>query len=91
MAWSDEARAQNDVALYLRGRTPAEVELRQAPLISEWVVHINNQSAGIVGLVDGKRHRTTKLIWLDRNYRWARTEDLLYCLGRPTSKRPEDV
>lgn len=94
MACGNEARAEivkHDVELYLRGRVPEATELRQAPLIDEWLVHIDNQSAGIVGLVEGKRHRTTKLIWLDRNYGWARTEDLLYCLGRPTTQIPEDL
>ncbi|MBR0822402.1 hypothetical protein [Bradyrhizobium liaoningense] len=92
--WSDEARAlklKHDVELYLRGRMPEATDLKQAPLIDEWLVHIDDRSAGIVGLVEEKRHRTTRLIWLDRNYKWARTEDALYCLATPTNKFPEDT
>lgn len=91
---SNEARAASlkyDVVRYLHGKMPEATELKQAPLIDAWLVHIHDRSAGIVGLVEGKRHRTTKLIWLDRNYKWARTEDALYCLGRPKNKIPEDM
>ncbi|MHC2842856.1 hypothetical protein [Bradyrhizobium diazoefficiens] len=94
MSWSDEARAYKlkyDVALYLRGRTPAEIELRHAPLIDEWIVAIHDQSVELFGLVAGKRHRTSRLIWLDRNFRWARTEDAVYSLGRPTNVIPGDI
>ncbi|MCW2079682.1 UNVERIFIED_ORG: hypothetical protein M2193_001857 [Bradyrhizobium japonicum] len=91
---SNEARASSlkyDVVRYLHGKMPEVIELKQAPLIDEWLVHIDDRSAGIVGLVEGKRHRTTKLIWLDHNYRWALTEDAFYCLGRPKSKISEDL
>lgn len=74
-------RLKNDVERYLRGETPTAFELQHAWLIDEWLVHIFNQSAGIVGLVGGKRHQTTKLVWLDRHFRWARTDQTLYCLG----------
>ena len=94
MSWSDEASARilkHDVKLYLRGGMPAGFELRQAPLIDEWIVSTFDQTAAIVGLVGGKRHKTTRLVWLDRNYKWARTEDALYRLAKPTSKIPEDM
>lgn len=95
MSVSDQENAlhvKSDVERYLRGEMPTAFEMQHAPLIDEWLVHISNQSAGIVGLVGGKRHQATRLVWLDRHFRWARTDQTIYRLGRPTSTMiQEDV
>ncbi|MET4347070.1 hypothetical protein ABIC08_007713 [Bradyrhizobium sp. RT9b] len=96
MSLGDFVRARRlkyDVELCsVRGEEPTALELMEAPLIDEWLVHIFNQTAGIGGLVGGKRHQTTRLVWLDPHFRWARTDQTLYRLGRPTSRMiQEDV
>jgi hypothetical protein len=86
MSLGDLVRAQRlkyDVKLrYLRGEEPTALELREAPLIDHWLVHIVEQRAEIIGIVDDARHQTSRLVWLDRHFAWARTDERLYRLGR---------
>lgn len=86
MSLSDQVKAQRlryDVELcYLRGETPTAFELMEAPLIDEWTIHIVDEHAEMIGIVSEKRHQTSRLVWLDRNFAWARTEERLYRLGQ---------
>ena len=75
-------RLKSDVELcYLRGEEPTALELMEAPLIHEWTIHIVDEHAEMIGIVTEERHQTSRLIWLDRHFAWARTEERLYRLG----------
>lgn len=77
-------RLEYDVELcYLRDESPTTLELKEAPLISNWTVLIVNEYAALLGVVNEEKHQISRLIWLDRHFGWARTEERLYRLNRP--------
>jgi hypothetical protein len=91
-----KARLQRTFESYLNGETPPP-ELAQAPLLENWrvtIVHIKRGGdplrmipvlvgsvAGHPQLGDSRTIRTSQLIWLDRNRKWARTWNRVYRLG----------
>ncbi len=92
-----KARLQRTFESYLNGETPPPPELAQAPLLENWrvtIVHIKRGGdplhmipvlvgsvAGHPQLGDSRTIRTSQLIWLDRNRKWARTWNRVYRLG----------
>ena len=81
---------------YLHGETPSPLELAQAPLLVNWRVVIvqikDTDPLRLLPLLVGSvtRHpqhgdipaiRTSQLVWIDRNRRWARTWNRVYRLG----------
>jgi hypothetical protein len=81
---------------YLDGETPSPLDLARAPLLENWrvaIVQIKDADPlrllpVLVGSVTGhpqhgdtRTIRTSQLIWLDRNRRWARTWNRVYRLG----------
>lgn len=86
MSLGDLVRARRlkyDVELcYLRGEEPTALELMEAPRMDEWTIHILDEHAEMIGIVSDERHQTSRLIWLDRHFAWARTEERLHRLGQ---------
>ena len=96
-----KARLQRAFESYLNGETPPPPELAQAPLLESWrvtIVHIKRDAdplrmlpvlvgsvAGHPQLGDSRTIRTSQLIWLDRNRKWARTWNRVYRLGERAS------
>jgi hypothetical protein len=90
------ARLERAFASYLRGETPEPAEMEQAPLLGNWrVIVVQKRAANpmmlavLVGRVAGPPQdgddtgaiRTSQLVWIDRNRRWARTWNRVYRLG----------
>jgi hypothetical protein len=88
------ARLERAFASYLSGETPAPAEMAQAPLLGNWRVVVGHGAANpwmrpfLVGRVAGhpqrddtERIRTSQLVWIDRNRKWARTWNRVYRLG----------
>jgi hypothetical protein len=90
------ASLQRAFEQYLRGETPSPLEMAQAPVLENWrvvILQVERQAepsmlpalAGSVtghpGLGDSKLIRTSQLVWLDRDRRWARTRNRVYRLG----------
>ncbi|MFI5002537.1 MAG: DUF6634 family protein [Reyranellales bacterium] len=92
-----KARLRRAFESYLDGETPPPLELARAPLLENWratIVHIKCEGdplrmlpvlvgsvAGHPRLGEGRTIRTSQLIWLDRNRKWARTWNRVYRLG----------
>jgi hypothetical protein len=88
---------KRDFESYMRGDVPSPLELECAPALENWravFVHVARKEdpkamllvlAGIVAghpqHPDGTAIRTSQLIWLDRNRRWARSWNRVYRLG----------
>ena len=81
---------------YLHGETPSPLELAQAPLLQNWrvlIVQVKRDAepsicSALMGSVtghpqlgDARTIQTSRLIWLDRDRRWARTWNRVYRLG----------
>ena len=91
---------------YLKGETPSPLDLARAPLLENWrmaIVHVKRDADRLrllpvlVGSVvghpqhgDAGKIRTSQLIWLDRNRRWARTWNRVYRLGERADDEIED-
>jgi hypothetical protein len=99
-----KVRLRRAFEAYLHGETPSPLELSQAPLLDNWrVVIVQIKDADplrlhqvLVGSVTGhpqhgdiRTIRTSQLVWLDRNRRWARTWNRVYALGEHVTDHQE--
>jgi hypothetical protein len=81
---------------YMNGETPPQAEMEQAPLLENWrvlIVQVKRDMEEfmlpvLAGSVTGHPQvgdsltiRTSQLVWLDRDRRWARTWNRIYRLG----------
>jgi hypothetical protein len=98
------AQLKRDFESYLKGGEPSPLELARAPLLEGWratVLQFRRERGPlptvlvIVGRVaghplhsDARTIRTSHLIWLDRNRKWARTWNRIYRLGARTDDEP---
>jgi hypothetical protein len=94
------AQLKRDFESYLKGGEPSPIELAGAPLLENWRATVVSfaRERGPLGLVlvlvgrvtghprvgDARTIRTSQLIWLDRNRKWARTWNRIYRLGDRT-------
>ena len=95
----DNAQRKHEVKSYLRGEIPPPPELARAPLLENWravitqfrdagdplrmVLVLTGRVVGHPRLPDERTIRTSQLIWLDRQRKWARTWTWVYRLGAP--------
>jgi hypothetical protein len=95
-----EAQLKRDVESYLKGKQPSAQQLAVAPQLANWRSHIlpsGGASASPMVLVltgdvhghprlgDEKAIRTSQIVWLDPNRKWARTWNRIYRLGQQAS------
>ena len=96
-----KAQLQREFESYLKGEKPSPLELARAPLLQNWraaVMHFKHGADPLrmilvlVGSVtghpqhaDSRTIRTSQLIWLDRDRKWARTWNRVYRLGERAS------
>lgn len=94
------AQLKRQFESFLEGGEPSANELARAPLLENWratvmrfdrergplpmVQVLVGRVTGHPGLGDARTIRTSQLIWLDRNRRWARTLNRIYRLGERT-------
>jgi hypothetical protein len=81
---------ENDLFNYMKGGEPEPVELATAPVLDLWETHVDTlngrQIMRLSGMVSGhpvlgSGHMTSSpLRWLDRHWRWARTDTRVYRL-----------
>lgn len=95
-------KLRRDFESYLKGGEPSSPELACAPLLESWrttvlrfsrerdpwptVLVLLGRVTGHPQLYDTATIRTSPLIWLDRNRRWARTWNRVYRLGTRTTE-----
>jgi hypothetical protein len=98
------AQLKRDFESYLKGEEPSPLELACAPLLESWravvmpfkrergpspmVLLLAGRVTGHPRLSDGRTIRTSQLIWLDRDRKWARTWNRIYRLGDRTDDEP---
>jgi hypothetical protein len=98
------AQLKRDFEFYMKGKEPPPLELACAPLLESWRVTVMQftREGGpplmvlvLVGTVtghpqhsDARTIRTSQLIWLDRNRKWARTWNRIYRLGNRADDGP---
>jgi hypothetical protein len=98
------AQLKRDFESYLKGGEPTPLELACAPLLEGWratvlqfrrergplptVLVLVGRVTGHPRLSDARVIRTSQLIWLDRNRKWARTWNRIYRLGDRTDDEP---
>jgi hypothetical protein len=98
------AQLKRDFESYLKGAEPSPLELACAPLLEGWratvlqfrrergplptVLVLVGRVTGHPRLSDARVIRTSQLIWLDRNRKWARTWNRIYRLGDRTDDEP---
>lgn len=91
------AQLKREFDFYLTGKEPSPLELASAPLLENWhsiplrfncergplrlALVLAGSVTGHPQLGNAKMIRTSQLIWLDRNRRWARTWNRIYRLG----------
>jgi hypothetical protein len=85
---------RSDVLLYSIGDVPRPATLASAPILGRWhVVIVESKSASgremrlrgtlsdHASIADGQVVQTARVVWMDRNCRFARTVNTLYRLG----------
>jgi hypothetical protein len=98
------AQLKRDFESYLKGGEPSPLELARAPLLEGWratvlqfrrergplptVLVLVGRVTGHPRLSDARVIRTSHLIWLDCNRKWARTWNRIYRLGDRTDNEP---
>jgi hypothetical protein len=91
------AQLKKHFEAFLEGAEPSANELACAPLLENWratvmpfdrdrdplpmALVIVGRVTGHPGHGDARLIRTSQLIWLDRNRKWARTWNRIYRLG----------
>jgi hypothetical protein len=96
-----EAQLRREFESYLKGQEPSLLELEGAPLLENWrtammqfkrrgdplrmILVLVGSVAGHPQHADSRTIRTSQLIWLDRNRKWARTWNRVYRLGERAS------
>jgi hypothetical protein len=88
----DAKKLMADMARYLKGGKPEQIELNRAPTLDMWEVVVTREPNGercivLAGevrghttLPDGKRIETSAVQWLDRKHGWCRTRSRVYVL-----------
>ena len=88
----DAKKLMADMARYMKGEGPQQVELTRAPNLDMWEVVVTREPNGERCLVlagevrghptlpNGKRIETSPVMWLDRKHGWCRTRSRVYVL-----------